>query len=143
MIKLPPDITFVIQLVAFVVLWQLLRVVLFLPMQQALKVRKERTEGARTRAEALLAEAAQIEASIQAGLTEAKKDGAIRADEIRRRAESEEQAILARYRGEAATLLERERALTDAQISSARAPLEAEADRLAGGIVQRVLGRAA
>ena len=79
----------------------------------------------------------------EAGLTEAKKDGALRADEIRRRAESEEQAILARYRGEAATLLERERALTDAQISSARAPLEAEADRLAGGIVQRVLGRAA
>jgi F-type H+-transporting ATPase subunit b len=142
-IKLPPDITFVIQLVAFVVLWQVLRVVLFVPMQKALKVRAERTEGSRMRAEALLAEAAQIEASIQAGLAEAKKDGALRADEIRRRAETEEHAILARYRGQAAALLERERALTDAQISSARAPLEAEAARLAGSIVQQVLGRAA
>ena len=112
-------------------------------MQKALKVRAERTEGARTRAEALLAEAAQVEASIQAGLAAAKKDGALRAEEIRRRAEAEEQTILARYRGEAATLLERERALTDVQITSARAPLEAEAARLAGGIVQSVLGRAA
>lgn len=143
MIKLPPDITFIIQLVGFVVLWQVLRVVLFVPMQQALKVRAERTGGARTRAEAFVAEAAQIEASIQAGLTEAKRDGALLADEIRRRAEAEEQTILARYRGEAASLLERERALTDSQISSARAPLESEAARLAGSVVQRVLGRAA
>jgi F0F1-type ATP synthase membrane subunit b/b' len=142
-IKLPPDITFVIQLVGFVVLWQVLRVVLFVPMQQALKVRAERTGGARTRAAAFVAEAAQIEASIQAGLTEAKRDGALLADEIRRRAEAEEQTILARHRGEAASLLERERALTDSQISSARAPLESEAARLAGSVVQRVLGRAA
>ena len=143
MIKLPPDITFVIQLVAFVVLWQVLRVVLFVPMQKALKIRAEHTAGARARAEGLLTEAAQLEASIQAGLAEARKDAALRAEEIRRRAEAEEQVILARYREEAATLLERERALTDAQINNARAPLEAEAARLAGSIVQRVLGRAA
>ena len=38
MIKLPPDITFVIQLVSFLIFWQLMRVVVFLPMQRALKV---------------------------------------------------------------------------------------------------------
>jgi F-type H+-transporting ATPase subunit b len=142
-IKLPPDITFVIQLVGFVVFWQLMRVLIFSPMQQALKVRAEKTGGARTRAEALVAEAAQIEATVQAGLAEAKKDGAQRADEIRRRAEGEEQAIVARYRGEAAALLEKERAQTEAQVSSARAPLDSEAARLAENVVRRVLGRAA
>jgi F0F1-type ATP synthase membrane subunit b/b' len=142
-IKLPPDITFVIQLVGFVVLWQLMRVILFTPMQQALKVRAEHTGGARTRAEALIAENAQVNASIEAGLAEARKDGAQRADEIRRRAEADEQGILGRYRDEAMTLLERERALTASQVSSARAPLESEAARLADSVVRRVLGRAA
>ena len=143
MIKLPPDITFVIQLVGFVVLWQLMRVIIFVPMQQALKMRAERIGGARTRAEALVAEAAQVDTSIETGLAEAKKDGAQRAEEIRRRAEADEQAILTRYRGEAATLLGRERALTESQVSSARAPLESEAARLAESVVRRVLGRAA
>jgi F0F1-type ATP synthase membrane subunit b/b' len=142
-IKLPPDITFVIQLVGFVVFWQLMRVLLFLPMQAALKKRAERTGGARTRAEALVAEAAQIEASIQAGLAEARKEGAQRADEIRKRAEGEEHALLERYRGEATTLLDRERALTTAQVGDARGPLDAEAARLADSVVRRVLGRAA
>ena len=143
MIKLPPDITFVIQLVGFVVLWQLMRVIIFVPMQQVLKMRAERIGGARTRAEALVAEAAQVDTSIETGLAEAKKDGAQRAEEIRRRAEANEQAILTRYRGEATTLLRRERALTESQVSSARAPLESEAARLAESVGRRVLGRAA
>jgi F-type H+-transporting ATPase subunit b len=142
-IKLPPDITFVIQLVGFVVFWQLMRVIIFIPMQQALKARAERTVGARARADELIAEASQLNASVQAGLAEAKKEAALRADEIRRRAEADEHVIMARYRAEAATVLERERALTESQVAGARAPLDAEAARLADDVVRRVLGRAA
>lgn len=143
MIKLPPDITFVIQLVAFVAFWQLMRVIIFLPMQRALKVRAANTGGARERAEALLAEAAQLEVSIETGLNEAKRSGARQAEEIRRRAEAEEQVIVTRYRDEAAALLERERALTESQVAAVRAPLQTEATRLAADVVRRVLGRAA
>ncbi len=143
MIKLPPDITFVIQLVGFVVFWQLMRVLLFTPMQQALKTRAERTGGARARAEALLAETAQIDATIAAGLADARREGAQRADEIRRKAEADEHAILERHRGESTAILERERALTKAQVDQARGPLANEAGRLAATVVQRVLGRAA
>jgi F-type H+-transporting ATPase subunit b len=142
-IKLPPDITFLIQLVGFVVFWQLMRVIIFIPMQQALKARAERTVGARARADELLAEASQLNASVQTGLAEAKKEAALRADEIRRRAEADEHVIMARYRAEAATVLERERALTESQVAGARAPLDAEAARLADDVVRRVLGRAA
>lgn len=143
MIKLPPDITFLIQLVAFVVFWQLMRVILFVPMQRALHLRTERTSGAKARAESLVAEAAQISGSIEAGLADAKKAGAREADGIRQRAEAEEQAILSRYRTEAAALLERERAATESQVGAARAPLEKEASQLAETVVTRVLGRAA
>jgi F0F1-type ATP synthase membrane subunit b/b' len=142
-IKLPPDITFVIQLVGFVVFWQLMRVLLFTPMQQALKARASRTSGARERAEALIAEAAEIDATIQAELVTAKKEGAARADEIRRQAESTEHGIVARYRDEATALLERARTETRGQVEMARAPLASEATRLAESVVRRVLGRAA
>ena len=143
MIKLPPDITFVIQLVGFVVFWQLMRVLLFTPMEQALKARAVRTSGARDRADALTTEAAEIDATIQAGLAAAKKEGADRADDIRRQAESTEHGIVARYRDEAAALLERARGETRAQVETARAPLASEASRLADSVVRRVLGRAA
>lgn len=143
MIKLPPDITFVIQLLGFVVFWQLMRVLLFTPMQAALKKRAAGTSGVRARAEAMTAETAQIEATIQSALAEARREGAKRAEEIRRSAERDEHEILERYRGEAAALLERERASTEAQVRDARTPLEAEAGRLAERVVARVLGRAA
>lgn len=143
MIKLPPDITFIIQLVSFVVFWQLLRVMLVEPMQRVLAARAERTSGARTRAESVTAEAAQLAASIEAGLADAKRAGSREAEEIRRRAEGDEQAILSRYRDEAATVLERERVLTASQVDAARAPLDAEATRLAESVVRKVLGRAA
>ncbi|MCC6763322.1 MAG: ATP synthase F0 subunit B [Deltaproteobacteria bacterium] len=143
MIKLPPDITFVIQLVGFVVFWQLMRVLLFSPMQAALKKRAESTGGARLRAEAMIAEAAQIDAAVQSGLADARQRGARQAEDIRRASEAEEHGILERYRGEATSVLERERAATDAQVREARAPLEAEASKLAGSVVLRVLGRAA
>lgn len=143
MIKLPPDITFLIQLVGFVVFWQLMRVLLFTPMQQALKRRAQATGGARTRAEDILTEAAQADASVQSGLAEARHQGARQAEEIRHASEVDEHGILERYRVEASALLERERAATDAQVREARTPLEAEASRLAGKVVLRVLGRAA
>ncbi len=143
MIELPPNYTFVIQLVSFVVFWQLLRVILILPMQQMLKSRAERTTGARGRAESLLVEASKVETSVEAGLADARRRGSADADEIRRQAEAEEQSILARYRADATALLERERAATEAQVSAARAPLETGAAQLADTVVSKVLGRAA
>ncbi len=141
MIKLPPDITFVIQLVGFVVFWQLMRVLLFTPIQQALKRRSEVTSGARARTEAMIAEAAQVDVSVQSGLAAARERGARQAEEIRRVSEADEHAILERYHVEATSLLERERAATDAQVREARVPLKAEASKLAGDLVLRVLGR--
>ena len=75
MIKLPPDITFVIQLVGFVVFWQLMRVLLFTPMQEALKKRTERTGGARTRAEAFVSNASE---SMLASTAIVRPNGAVK-----------------------------------------------------------------
>lgn len=143
MIKLPPDVTFLIQLVSFLVFWQLMRVLLFQPAQRALAVRKERTSGARARAEALRADAARFQAELQSKLDEARDEGNRQADVIRRQAEADEQATLARYQEEAAAVLERERGVTTQQFEAARVPLRAQAQELAASVVTRVLGRAA
>jgi len=143
MIKLPPDWTFVAQIICFVVFWQIMRWALFTPVQRALATRAARTTGARARADALRADAATLAANVEAQLAEGRRAGARQADEIRRRAEAEEQATLARYRDQALAVLERERATTDAQVAAARAPLRGEADRLAASVVTKVLGRPA
>jgi F-type H+-transporting ATPase subunit b len=143
MIELPPDWTFVAQVIAFLVFWQFMKWALFGPMQRVLEARAARTTGDRARAEALRAEAATIGAEVEAAMNEARRTGTRAADGIRRKAEAEEQAILARYRGEAQQLIERERAATQAQVDAARAPLRSEADRLAASVVAKVLGRAA
>lgn len=143
MIKLPPDITFVIQIVSFLLFWQLMKRMLFTPVERALQVRAARTVGDRERAEAMQAEAAVLGAEIDAALAEARLDGMRRVEEIHRQNESEERSILERSRTEAAAVLARERAVTSAQVDAARAPLAADAERLAGAVVVKVLGRAA
>jgi F0F1-type ATP synthase membrane subunit b/b' len=143
MIKLPPDWTFVAQIICFFVFWQLMRWALFGPVQRALEARAARTSGDRARAEALRAEADALAAAVEAQLAAGRREGAREAEEIRRRAETEEQAILARYRAEALAVLARERATTSTQVTSARAPLRIETDRLAASVVEKILGRPA
>jgi F-type H+-transporting ATPase subunit b len=143
MIKLPPDWTFYAQIVCFVIFWQVMRWALFTPVQRALQARAARTTGDRTRAEALRADAATLATNVDAQLAEGRREGARQAEEIRRRAEAEEHATLARYRDESLAVLDRERTTTAAQVAAARAPLRGEADRLAAAVVAKVMGRPA
>jgi F0F1-type ATP synthase membrane subunit b/b' len=143
LIKLPPDITFVIQIVSFLVFWALVRSLFFAPALKALAARGSRTTGAQARAAELTTEADGLTAEAQSKLETARQEGARAAAEIRRKAEAEEQQTLGRFRDEALALLERERAVTKTQVDAARAPLKGDAERLAGEVVARVLGRAA
>ncbi len=143
MIKLPPDITFLAQVIAFVVFWQLMKIVLFDPVQRALAERAARIGGRQSDAERLRAEDAALRARLDAELKAARAEGMRRADEIRRQGEAEEQAILGRFQDQASALLEGERAETARQVEAVRAPLRAETERLADEVVLKVLGRAA
>lgn len=143
MIELPPDISFYIQLVAFLVFWQLMKALLFTPVQGALQERHARTAGSQRTAETLRAESATLQAQLDAALHAARAEGARRADEIRRQAETQERATLERYQAEANAVLERERAETTQQVEAARAPLREVSERLADDVVVKVLGRAA
>lgn len=140
---LQPDYTLFIQIAMFVALWQFLKWALFGPVSRVLAARAARTTGDKTRAQELRTQAEAKLAEIEAGLAEARQQGAREAEAIRRHAEGEEQKILGRYRDEALQILERGRAETRAQVEAARAPLRSEAERLAAKVIEKVLGRAA
>jgi F-type H+-transporting ATPase subunit b len=142
-IKLPPDITFVIQIVAFLIFLQVMKSLLFVPVQRVLHERSQRTLGARQRSEKLQHEIGQVQSEITVKLDQARAEGAQRADEIRRAAERDERQTLEHYHVEAQAVLDRARRETEASIAAVRAPLEADADRLAAAVVAKVLGRAA
>ena len=143
MIELRPDSTFVIQVVSFLIFWQIMKRVLFLPLQEVLEARAARMLGDQQRAEASRAEGAALAEQMGAALAEARREGMRESEEIRRRAEGDEQEILGSFRAAAAALLEEERAATGVQVEAARSTLEADAKRLAAGVVIKVLGRAA
>lgn len=143
MIKLPPDWTFLAQLVSFLVFWQFMKWALFGPVQRVLEARAARTTGGRARAETLRAEVVALAAEVDAELNEGRRAGMREAEEIRRLAEGQEQAILGRYRDEAQQLAERERVSIRQQVEAVRAPLRSEVERLAASVVAKVLGRAA
>ena len=143
MIKLPPDWTFLAQLLSFLVFWQFMKWALFGPVQRVLEARAARITGSRTRAETLQAEAAALAAEINAELNEGRRAGAREAEEIRRRAEAQEHDTLARFRAEAQQIIDRERTSIRQEVEAVRAPLRADAERLAADVVTKVLGRAA
>ena len=143
MIKLPPDITFVIQVVSFLIFWQIMKWVLFTPVQSVLEARAARTSGARAHAQALQAETQAQAAEIDVVLGQARQQGMREAEEIRGRSEAQERAVLDRARADALALLERERAITRAQLDAAREPLRTDVERLAGWVIAKVLGRPA
>lgn len=143
MIELPPDATFVIQIVSFLILWQLMRWALFTPIQRILAERAAWTSGTIARADALRAEAQTLETEMETAVRAARLEGLREGEEIRRQCEAEEQQIVARSRAEAMALFERERATTNAQVEAARGPLRAEAERLAQIVVEKVLERRA
>jgi len=141
MIKLPPDITFIIQVVSFLIFWQIMKRLLFAPVQSVLEARAARTSGESTRAETLQAEARAQAAEVDAALDEVRRQGVRQAEEIRGRSEEQERALLERARADVQALLERERAVTRSQVEVVQVPLRAEAERLAGQVVAKVLGR--
>ncbi len=143
MIKLPPDITFLIQIVSFLVFWGLMRAILFKPVQEALAKRGVHTTGASERATELLADAERLQAEAAVKLAAARDRGTAAATEIKKSAERDEHAILERFATEATALLEKERAVTAAQVEEVKAPLRADAEALADEVVAQVLGRAA
>src|SRR5437867_2016497 len=101
MLKIPPDYTFVLQILIFVVFWLLMKRLWVDPALRILHERSRRSEGAIREAESLQAEAERMRAAHAAALDEAKGEAQREMQEIVRHAEVEQQRLIGEARAEA------------------------------------------
>ncbi|MEA2626139.1 MAG: synthase [Candidatus Binatota bacterium] len=141
MLEFPPDASFIYQIVLILVLWAVLKRVVFDRFLANLQQRDEKTRGALDEAQRLRAEAATLRAEYESALAEFRRRGFEERESLRREAEREERALLETARGEAARQLEAVRQRVRAEVTAARAELGREAEELAEQVAQSLLER--
>ena len=141
MLTFPPDITFVIQIISFVVLWFGLKRLAFDPIQQVLDERHRRTEGARRAADEMRAAAQVASGEYERRMQDLRVELGRDAEAARAATQNEQRRLLAEARDRAGVQVQEVRDRLAAETEAARATLAAEARTLAARIVERIAGR--
>ena len=142
MLKLPPDITFVIQLVSFFIFLFIMKRLLFTPFAELLEERERKTEGASAAAGDDEQVAEELKEKIARQMAEARSEASAAAEEIRREAREEEARIFDSAKAAAADRLAELRSGIDAERNIAEQTLKSDAGSLAREMVQAVIGSA-
>jgi F-type H+-transporting ATPase subunit b len=142
MLTFPPDISFVVQIVSFLVLWFGLKRLLFDPVLRVLDDRERRTVGEHQAADGLRKAAEVSAATYDQRMAEVRAQLAAESNTTFKAVEAEEQQIVADARAQANAQLAQLREQLGRQASEARPALAAEAQTLARQMLERVLGRA-
>jgi F-type H+-transporting ATPase subunit b len=141
MLEIPPNETFVVQILIFVVLWFVLKRLWFEPALRIIHERAKRSEGAVAEARAVQAEAEQLRAEHAGALENARGEAQREMHEILRAAEAEQKRLLGEARDEAQRTLTEVRARIAEEVAQARRGLRDEAGEIARQVAQKVLGR--
>jgi len=141
MLTFPPDYTFVIQIISFLLLWAALKRLTFDPMLRVLEQRDERTRGSQQEAEQLRLGAQTAAQEYESSLRQVRHS-VLRESEIeRKRAEEEQQRLLNAARAEADAELARLRSDLASQVAQAEKSLAVEAQAIAALMAERATGR--
>ncbi len=126
---------------AVIVLTIVLNFLLFKPLQRVLEERQQRSDEAR----AGLAEAQAVQAQrldeIEQRLKEARREAYTIREKAQHAGHERRDELMQEAQQQAHAMVEKTRAEISADIDTAKKDLEAEADRLAKMIAERVLGR--
>ncbi len=141
MLTFPPDLTFVIQIVSFLVLWFGLKRLLFDPVLHVLEERESRTAGVRRQAAEVAAAAETSAAEYGRRMQEIRLALAAEADATHTAVQAEERRLLSEARDQANAQLARLRERLSTQTLAARPAVALEASDLAARILERVVGR--
>jgi F-type H+-transporting ATPase subunit b len=112
----------------------------FRPMRELLEKRREATEGARESADAMLKQASQKTATLEAALRKARDEIYQENEEQRRRWIGEQTNRLEEARRESRELIHKAKQELDAEAETAKRSLTATAETLAEDIVRSLLG---
>ncbi len=136
------DWTVFLQFVNFVILMVALNAILYRPLRNMLKHRKETIDGSHERAGELESQIAVKMSRYEEKLQEAKLQGNQEKNRLRQAAAGEEAKILGEARDEAAQRLQKVKEQVAGEAAAAGKTLKTEADALASGIATKILGRA-
>ncbi len=142
MLKIPPDYTFLVQILIFLVLWVALKRLLFAPALRIIHERTTRSEGAVQEARAIQAEAERLRAAQAAALDEARGEAQRELQELLRGAEAEQKQLIAEARDEAQRTLAEVRTRIAEEVAAARHGVREQAEQIAREVSRKVLGRA-
>jgi len=135
------DLTFVVQLVLFVVLTLILKPVLFDPMLKLFEERERRIDGAKLLARKTDEKSAEALTQYETEMNKARSSANADRDRIRAEGLKREAEILATVRAATAKALDDGKRAVQAEGERARKALQAEAPAMARELATRVLGR--
>ena len=133
--------TFLVQIGIFLVLFLLLKPLLFDPMLRLFEERERRIEGAKNEAREMYQQADQKIARYEEQLTAVKRQAGEERDKLRAEGQRQEQQILAKVRAETNALLEQGKSKIAKDGAALRTELDGVSQTLAREIASRVLGR--
>ena len=142
MLKIPPDSTFVVQMLVFAVLFVVLRRWWFEPVLRVMEERRRRSEGAIAEARAIEAEVVRLRAEHEAALAETRARVEQELDGMLRRAEGEQARIVDEATQEAQRALADVRGRLAEELAAARKRLDAQVQDISRDVARMILGRA-
>ena len=115
----------------------------FRPLERVLKARFDATEGARQRAEEMVAKAETRTAEYEAAMRAARAEVYQAQEQLHQRLEEERKAEVQKARASAEASIRQAKVELAADVEQARQELERQSEALAGQIADAVLGRSA
>ena len=141
MLKIPPDYTFLVQIVIFVALWIVLKRLWIDPALRIIRERTARSDGAIAEARAIQAEAERLRAEHAAALDEVKTVAQREMQEVLREAEAQQKRLIDQARAEAQRTLGEVRGRVAEEVAIARRGIRDSAEEVARIVAEKVLGR--
>lgn len=135
------DLSFVVQVINFLLLLLILNVFLFKPIRKVLADREAELTGAREKAAAVDRDVAEKMAQYEARLREMKGKGFEEREALKKEAQAEESRLLDAARTEAGSTLSAIKQKVATEAADARKALQEQARSLSQEICEKVLGR--
>lgn len=135
------DFSLVVQIALFLVLWSILRKVLFGPVGRLMAERERRTEGTQAEARSMMEEGKELQAQYDAAIANARAEGEAIKGEIREEALKARNAIVSQGREAAARKVQEMREEVRRELEAARGVAAQDAETLAHQMAEKVLGR--
>jgi F-type H+-transporting ATPase subunit b len=136
-----PDWTVGIQIINFLVILWILNLILYRPIRNILRQRKEKIDGLEASIETYNEDAQEKDTAFAAGIKEARAKGQNEKEALLQAAAEEEKEIIAKVNEKAQAELADIRERISREAETAKSALQAKVDEFSSDICQKILGR--